>query len=382
LISGEEQASLARLRGLSVALVHDWLTGMRGGERCLEVFCEIFPRAPIYTLFHFPGSVSPLIESRQIRTSFIQALPRLRRWHRHYLPFFPRAMRGLDLSGHDLIVSLSHCVAKTARAPGARHVSYCFTPMRYLYDQKDLYFNRERWSAPALRAIEVVLGSLRRWDLARHPDRYIAISGFVAERIRGLYGMSADVIYPPVDTDRFRPAGSPGDYYLVVSSLAPYKRVDLAVQAMNRLGRRLIVVGKGEEERRIASMAGPTVELLGWRPDAEVTDLVAGCRAFIMPQEEDFGIAPLEAMACGRPVIALGRGGALETVVDIGDPSGRAPTGILFPEPTPERLAEAILAFEAREGDFDPAAIRRHAEEFSTPRFRARVIEALARFAG
>jgi glycosyltransferase involved in cell wall biosynthesis len=194
--------------------------------------------------------------------------------------------------------------------------------------------------------------------------------------------MSADVIYPPVDTDRFRPAGSPGDYYLVVSSLAPYKRVDLAVQAMNRLGRRLIVVGKGEEERRIASMAGPTVELLGWRPDAEVTDLVAGCRAFIMPQEEDFGIAPLEAMACGRPVIALGRGGALETVVDIGDPIGRAPTGILFSEPTPERLAEAVLAFEAREGDFDPAAIRRHAEEFSTPRFRARVIEALARFAG
>ena len=377
-----EEASLARLRGLNVALVHDWLTGMRGGERCLEVFCEIFPRAPIYTLFHFPGSVSPIIEDRPVRTSFIQTLPCLRRWHRHYLPFFPRAMRGLDLSGHELIVSLSHCVAKTARAPGARHVSYCFTPMRYLYDQKDLYFNRERWSAPALRAIEAVLGSLRRSDLARHPDRYIAISRFVAERIRRLYGMSAEVIYPPVDTNRFQPASTRGDYYLVVSSLAPYKRVDLAVHAMNRLGRRLIVVGKGEEERRIASIAGPTVEILGWKPDAEVVDLVAGCRAFIMPQEEDFGIAPLEAMACGRPVIALGRGGALETVVDIDDRGGRPPTGILFSEPTPERLAEAVLAFEAREGEYDPAAIRRHAEEFSTPRFRERVIEALVRFVG
>ena len=377
-----EESALERLRSLKVALVHDWLTGMRGGERCLEVFCEIFPQAPIYTLFHFPGSVSRIIEDRAIRTSFVQKLPRLQRWHRHYLPFFPRAMRGLDLSGHELIVSLSHCVAKTARAPGARHVSYCFTPMRYLYDQKELYFNRERWSAPALRAIDAVLGSLRRWDLARHPDRYIAISHFVAARIERLYGMNAEVIYPPVDTERFRPRGAPGDYYLVVSSLAPYKRVDLAVHAMNRLGRRLIVVGKGEDQRRIASIAGPTVEFLGWMPDEEVTELVAGCRAFIMPQEEDFGIAPLEAMACGRPVIALGRGGALETVVDLRNPGGRAPTGILFAEPTSERLGDAVMTFESREGEFDPGAIRRHAEEFSTPRFRAQVIEALARFAG
>ncbi|HVR75881.1 MAG TPA: glycosyltransferase, partial [Planctomycetota bacterium] len=225
---------------LKVAIVHDWLTGMRGGERCLEVFCDIFPRARIHTLFHFPGEVSAKIESHPIITTFLQRVPGLRRWYRHFLPLFPAAVRSFDLSEHDLIVSLSHCVAKGAGAgTGVPHISYCFTPMRYVWDQAPLYFTRERYSRPALFVIDRLLERLRRWDRATHPDRYIAISRFVAERLRSAYGIGSRVVHPPVDVERFRPRSGHEGYYLVVSALVPYKRIELAVAAANRLGRRL-----------------------------------------------------------------------------------------------------------------------------------------------
>jgi len=331
-----------------VALVHDWLTGMRGGERCLEVFCELFPYADLYTLLHVPGSVSPAIESRRIVTSFIQRLPQAERRYRHYLPLFPAAVRAFDLRGYDLVLSSSHAVAKGVRVPpGALHVCYCFTPMRYVWDLYDDYFGPRSGLATRL-LMPPVAAWLRRWDrrTAAGVHQFVAIS-------------------------RFRVDEAPGEFYLVVSALTPYKRVDLAVEACNRLGRRLVVVGTGPEDRRLRALAGPTVELLGWRDDAQTAELYARCRALLFPPLEDFGITPLEAMAAGRPVIALGEGGARETVVPPGE--GEPPTGLFFARQTVEDLVDAIRRFEASAHQFEPKALRRRAEAFDRPLFRERV---------
>lgn len=369
------QPSRSGTRAPRVALVHDWLTGMRGGERCLEVACELFPDAPLYTLLHVPGSVSPVIERRRIVTSFIQRLPDAPRRYRHYLPLFPAAVRAFDLSGYDVVLSMSHCAAKAVRRPaGALHLSYCFSPMRYIWDLYDDYFGRQaprltRWLMPPVAA------ALRAWDRrTAGVDAFVAISNHIADRIRRVYGRAADVIYPPVDVARFRPATAPGEFYLVVSALVPYKRVDLAVAAAGRLGRRLVVVGTGPDEPRLRAQAGAGVEFLGWRSDAEVADLYARCRAVLFPAVEDYGIVPLEAAAAGRPTIALGRGGALETMVGLGDPAG-APTAVFFQEQTVEALAGAMLRFEAAAGQFDPAALRLRATRFDRPVFRDRLRE-------
>jgi glycosyltransferase involved in cell wall biosynthesis len=356
-----------------VALVHDWLTGMRGGERCLEVFCELFPSADLYTLLHAPGSVAPVIERRRIVTSFIQRLPRAERRYRHYLPLVPAAIRAFDLRGYDLVLSSSHAVAKSVRVPpGALHVCYCFTPMRYVWDLYDDYFGPR--SGPATRLLmPAVAAWLRRWDrrTAAGVDQFVAISRFVADRIRRAYGRDADVIYPPVDVARFRLDEAPGEFYLVVSALAPYKRVDLAVEACNRLGRRLVVVGTGPEDRRLRALAGPTVEFLGWRDDAQTAELYARARALLFPPLEDFGITPLEAMAAGRPVIAFGEGGARETVVPPGE--GEPPTGLFFARQTADDLVDAIRRFEGSAQQFEPKALRRRAEAFDRPLFRERI---------
>ena len=356
-----------------VALVHDWLTGMRGGERCLEVFAELFPAADLYTLLHVPGSVSAPIESRRIVTSFLQRLPQAERRYRHYLPLFPAAVRGFDLRGYDLVLSSSHAVAKSVRVPpGALHVCYCFTPMRYVWDLYGDYFGPG--ASPAARLVMPALAAwLRRWDrrTAAGVHHFVAISRFVADRIRRAYGREADVIYPPVDVSRFRIDEAPGEYYLVVSALTPYKRVDLAVEACTRLGRRLLVVGSGPEEGRLRALAGPTVQFLGWCDDVRVAELYGGCRALLFPPLEDFGIAPLEAMAAGRPVIALGAGGARETVVP--PVEGEPPTGLFFARQTVDDVAEAIRRFEASAQQFEPKALRRRAEAFDRPLFRERI---------
>lgn len=359
---------------MRVALVHDWLTGMRGGERCLEVFCELFPAADLYTLLHVPGSVSPAIERRRIVTSFIQRLPAAARHYRSYLPLFPPAVRRFDLRGYDLVLSSSHAVAKSVRAPaGALHVCYCFTPMRYVWDLYPHYFGPGA-AGPLTRAAMPGLAAwLRRWDrqTAAGVHHFVAISSFIADRVARAYGRAADVIHPPVQVDRFRVADGPGDYYLVISALTPYKRVNLAVEAATRLGRRLVVVGTGPEERRLRAGAGPGVEFRGWLDDAAVADLLAGCRALLFPPLEDFGIAPLEAMASGRPVIAYGAGGALETVVPPG--ASGPPTGLFFAPQTAEALAAAIVRLESGEVSFEPRALRRRAEAFDRPLFRDRV---------
>jgi glycosyltransferase involved in cell wall biosynthesis len=354
---------------------------MRGGERCLEVFCELFPEADLFTLLHVPGSVSPVIERRRIVTSFVQRLPRAAARYRSYLPLFPAAMRGFDFSAYDLVLSSSHAVAKAARrAPGATHVCYCFTPMRYVWDLYDDYFGGR---APlALRAVmPPVAAALRRWDrrTSARVDRFVAISRFVADRIRRVWHRAADVIYPPVDVGRFAIADEgPDDYDLVVSALVPYKRVDLAVAAASRMKRRLLVVGSGPEARRLAAMAGPTVEFLGWRSDAEVARLYARCRALLFPARDEFGIVPLEAMAAGRPVIAYAAGGAVETVVPLDAPGDAAPTGLFFHEQTVEAVMDAVARLDHHVHRFEPKALRAHAEAFDRPLFRDRIATYLA----
>jgi glycosyltransferase involved in cell wall biosynthesis len=367
-----------------VALVHDWLTGMRGGERCLEVFAELFPDADLFTLVHVPGSVSTAIERRRIRTSFIQHLPRAATSYRSYLPLFPLAVEQFDLKEYDLIISASHCVAKGVRVPpDALHLSYCFTPMRYVWDLYDDYFGPGRANWLTRLVMTPVAHFLRRWDVksSRGVHHFVAISSCVADRIQRWYGREADVIYPPVDIDRFHIEETHDDSYLVVSALAPYKRIDLAILAANQLQRPLRIIGTGQDEARLRRLAGPTVDFLGWRSDQEIALAYANCRALLFPGLEDFGIVPLEAMASGRPVIAYGAGGALETVVPLRvDHEGEAtPTGVLFSEQTVEALMRAIETFEANVSRFDPKALRAHAARFDRPIFKERVREYIAR---
>ncbi|KRT71333.1 MAG: glycosyltransferase, partial [Candidatus Rokubacteria bacterium CSP1-6] len=320
------------------------------------------------------------IENRRITTSFLQRLPGAEARYRALLPLFPWAVARFDLRGYDLVLSSSHCVAKGVRVPReALHVCYCFTPMRYVWDLYDDYFGaRAPWAVRLL--MPPVAAALRRWDraAAARVRHFIAISRFVAARISRCYGREAEVIYPPVDCQRFRLSEDAGEFYLVVSALTPYKRVDLAVEAANRLGVRLVVVGSGPEERRLRALAGPTVEFLGWRADAEVADLYARCRALLFPGVEDFGIVPLEAMASGKPVIAYDLGGGRETVVPLAA-GMESPTGLFFSPQTVDALVDAVRRFEANAHRFVPKVLRANAESFDRPLFKERIAAYVAR---
>ena len=347
-----------------VALVHDWLTGMRGGERALHVLCERFPAAELFTLLHVRGSVSPTIERLPIHTSFVQRLPFVKRFYRYYLPLFPAAVERLDLTGFDLVISLSHCCVKSVKPPaGARHLCYCLTPMRYAWDQFDAYFGPERIGRLASAVMRPVMARMARWDKETSPrvNRYVAISHYVAGRIARYYNRQATVVYPPVDTAFFTPDGSaPERYALMVTALVPYKQIQVAVDACARAQVPLKVVGDGPERSALERAVTGTVEFLGRRSDEDVRALYRRAAVVLLPGEEDFGIVPLEAQACGRPVVALGRGGALETVVpDV--------TGVLVAEPSMDAFADGIAAAMARR--FDRTAIRAHAERFGRERF-------------
>jgi glycosyltransferase involved in cell wall biosynthesis len=351
-----------------VALVHDWLTGMRGGEKVLVSLARLFPGAPVFTLLHVKGSVDAEIEAREVRTSFAQKLPDLERRYRHYLPLFPAAAASLDLEGFDLVVSSSHCAAKGVRVPeGALHVCYCHTPMRYVWDRFDDYFGPGRVSLPARIAIGIAARYLRAWDVATSAgvDAFVANSGFVAGRIARYYGRSARTIPPPVDTDFFTPGdGSPGAYDLVVSALAPYKRLDLVLEAYRGTGWPLRIVGTGPEEERLRRLAPSEVRFLGRVSDASLRDLYRGCRAVVMASVEDFGIVPLEAMACGRPAVVFGEGGGPESIVE-------GETGLVFREPTPACLRATVDSLGGLR--FNGHALRARSEAFRRPVFEARL---------
>jgi glycosyltransferase involved in cell wall biosynthesis len=361
---------------MKVAIIHDWLTGMRGGEKVLEVLCELFPQAHLYTLLHHPDTVSPTIEALPIRTSFIQKLPFSKKGYRRYLPLFPMAIERFDLKGYDLILSCSHCVAKgIIPPPDALHISYLLTPMRYAWDMYGEYFGAKK-----SRIIPLFVHYLRMWDVtsSQRVDDFLAISKHVQARVKKYYRRDAEVIYPPVDTYRFTPGTKKRDFFLIVSSLAPYKSVDLAVEAFNRLGYPLRIIGSGPEERRLRAMARSNVAFLGWQRDEVVAEAYSSCRALIFPGEEDFGIVPLEAMASGRPVIAYGRGGALETIVSSdrkGESPGESPTGLFFYERQSDSLIEAVELFIKGEQDFDPAAIRNHSLRWDREIFKERIRE-------
>ncbi len=360
--------------GRPVAIVHDWLTGMRGGEWVLDALCELLPHAEIHTLVHVPGKLNPRIEAMTIHTSKIDRLPGAHRKHQPYLPFFPRAVEAFDLSRFDFVISTSHCIAKGARArPGARHVCYCHTPMRYVWTFYDQYFRNERTGFLTRTLMPPIASYLRKWDkrTAHRVDRYLANSRHVAARIRSIYERESEVVHPPVDTIRFRWDAPRDDFLLMVTALVPYKRADLAVRVCTERGLPLVIAGRGPEEEHLRALAGPTVEFRGWVSDDEIADLYARARALVFPGEEDFGIVPLEAMASGCPVIAYARGGALETVVDGRD----APTGLFFRDQTPESLAGALDRLET--AVFDPATLRAHAERFDRTVFLARMNEIL-----
>ena len=368
---------------MKVAFVHDWLTGMRGGERVLEQLCGLFPDADLFTLLWKPGAVSPLIERRRIVTSWLQRLPDVTRRYRWFLPLFPAAVESLDLTGYDAVVSMSHAVAKSARTgPKTFHLSYVFTPMRYIWDFESEYFPESRFRWPLSWYVRRTCARLREWDAATsgRADAMMAISHHVAERIRRHYGRDVEVLYPPVELDRFHPAGGPRDYFLLAGARAPYKRGELAIEACARLGRRLIVAGVGPMEAELRAIAGPDVEFrTGWLSDQDMARLYAGARAVLYPGEEDLGIVPLEALASGCPVIAYGVGGVLETVgrgssaealakVEAGGVA-RAPGGVLFGSQTVDSLAEAIL--ELDRAPFDPVALAGLARPFGAERFDA-----------
>ena len=358
---------------MKLALVHDWLTGMRGGEKALEVVCERFPGAELFTLIHVPGSVVPVIERRPIHTSFVQHLPGVSRHYRSYLPLFPRAIERFQFDGFDRVLSLSHCVAKSViTPPGVPHVCYCFTPMRYAWDQFDAYFGPDRIGPIASRLMRPVMTRMARWDrdTSDRPDRYVAISHYVAGRIGRYYNRVATVVYPPVDTGFFRPdATAPERFALIVSALVPYKRIELAIEACDLAHVPLKIVGDGPERPALERASRGRAEFLGRLGDDEVRSLYRRAGVVLLPGEEDFGIVPLEAQACGRPVVALARGGSLETVVP-------GTTGVLVNELSADAFAAGIdTAFTAR---FDAVEIRRHAEGFGRERFGDE-LEALVR---
>jgi len=352
---------------LKVALIHDWLTGMRGGEKVLEAFCRRFPEAPVYTLVHRKGSVSDAIESHPIHTSFVQRLPGALRRYQRYLPFFPPAIERFDLRGYDLVLSTSHCVAKGVVVhPGTRHLCYCHTPMRYVWAAYEEYFGNGRLRPPASWLVPSIATWLRQWDLASNVrvDSFAANSACVAERIRRYYGRGARVIHPLVDTDFYTPGEEAEDFYLVATALVPYKRVEVALEAVRLRPRPLVVLGEGVERARLARLAPAGVRFVGWVPAEELRSYYRRCRALLFPGEEDFGIVPVEVQACGRPVIGLGRGGLLETVREgVG--------GVFVAEPTAASLAAAMERFESM--TWDPAIISAGAQRFGARRFEREV---------
>ncbi|MBL8909789.1 MAG: glycosyltransferase [Archangium sp.] len=365
------------LRGKRVTLVHDWLLTWRGGEKVLEAMAELFPDAPIYTLFHDPKGMPQSIESHRIVTSLLDRIPGARDRHRHFLPLMPGAARLLALPDSELVLSSSHCVAKGVRAPkGSTHVSYVHAPLRYMWDRYDDYFGPHSGASTPVRvAARVTRPFLRAWDVATSwsVDRFLANSAHVAKQIEQRYHRAARVIHPPVELERFTTSSlegtGEGGYFLCLGALAPYKRIDLAIEAFRKTGRELWIAGSGQSADWLRDLP-PNVKALGQVTDGAMNELYRNARALIFPGVEDFGITPLEAQACGRPVIAFAGGGALETVTD--------ETGLFFKEQTVDALITALAEFDAFEAGFEPAHARAQAQRFSRTAFQKTLLAELS----
>lgn len=365
---------------MKVAIIHDWVIGMRGGEKVLEQLCRLFPTAEIFTLFYIPENVSSIIQEHNVHTSILQKIPGALKHYRYLLPLFPKAVSLWKFDRFDLVISISHCVAKGVRVPkNTPHICYCLTPMRYIWDNFESYFAPGRSSFIVRNAMKLLRPYLQHWDVRSSSgvDYFIAISQFIAHRIQKYYNRRAEIIYPPVDTEFFHPSRSVEKeiFYLIVSALVPYKRIDIAVSAFNKLNdKKLKIVGVGPEYLRLKRMCkNPNIEFLGSVSGEKLRQLYRKARALIFCGIEDFGIAMVEAQACGTPVIAFARGGATEIVT-------HRETGILFPEQSPDALIDALLTLEQTE--FSPERLRESALRFSAERFRYKFTDFIQRRMG
>jgi glycosyltransferase involved in cell wall biosynthesis len=351
---------------MRIAVVHDYFTQLGGAERVAEELYSMLPSSSLFATIALPDCMPPRLQGVAVETSWMQRLPRIKDYYRLYFVLYPFAVGSMDLSGYDLVISSSSGYAKGVRtSPDAIHVCYCHTPMRWAWSYQN-YANRESFRLSQRALLPMFIRELRRWDerASRQPDHFVANSRAVAERIKRVYHRSAEVIHPPIDTDRFRLGGRAEDYYLVLSRLVSYKRVDLAVKICTQLGKKLLVIGDGPDRQTLEAMAGPSVRFLGHVTDEQVVYHAARCRALLFPGEEDFGMAPLEVAAAGRPTIAYRAGGAIETIVENS-------TGAFFNQQTPESLGEAIETFERQQ--WSPADLRRHAKSFGVPIFHDRL---------
>jgi len=348
---------------MKVALIHDWLNGMRGGEKVLEIFCELFPEAPIYTLHHEKEKLSSFLQEKKIETSFIQKLPWRKTKYRYYLPLFPLAIESFKLDNFDLIISLSHCAAKGIIPPkNAVHLCYCFTPMRYAWDFYLDYFSKTIF--PVRLLIKYTLKYLKRWDLKTNEriDSFISISQNIAAKIKKYYARDSIIVYPPVDTDFYQITEELKEkFFLIISALVPYKKIDIAIKTFNELNLPLKIIGSGPEKNRLQQQSGPNIEFLGWQSNEKIKTYYNQAQALIFPGEEDFGIVPLEALSCGCPVIAYAKGGALETLLD-------KKTGVFFHKQDKNSLKEAVAVFHKM--NFDRNILRNQALKFSKQKFK------------
>jgi glycosyltransferase involved in cell wall biosynthesis len=358
---------------------------MRGGEKCLEVLCELYPDATVFTLLHSEGSVSETIENMAIRTSFVQRIPFSRKRYRTMLPLFPTAIETFDLRAFDLVISSSHCVAKgVIPREGSKHICYCYTPMRYVWAMYEEYFGPEQAGRVTRTVAPLLAKYLRRWDVAssQRVDTFVAISENVRRRILRYYGRESEVIFPPVAAENTWLSGEDDGYFLVVSAFAPYKKVEHAIAAFNEMNEKLVVIGTGQQEKKLKKMARGNIEFLGWVGSDKLWQYYAGCRALIFPGEEDFGIVPLEAQCFGKPVIAFGRGGVLETVrgqwlEDLEKGTRGKHTGIFYRAQTPQQLMEAVR--QSARLECDHQSIREHALQFDRAVFKKRISEFITR---
>ena len=360
------------MKGCKVALVHDWLNGMRGGEKCLEVICELFPDADLYTLIHKKGGLSDIIESMRIKTSFLQHLPFALKKYRYFLPLFPIAIEQFDFSEYDLIVSSSHCVAKgVKKGESVFHISYVHTPMRYVWDQFHTYFRQPRTSWSIKMSAKLIRPYLQRWDrnTSKNVDTFLCNSENVRQKIFNYYGRESQVIYPPVNLSYFKPGEVKENFYLIVGALAPNKSVDLAIEAFNRLKLPLKISGSGQDESYCRSIAGENIDFLGTLSNKKLLMLYQQARALIFPGEDDFGITPLEAQACNTPVIAFAAGGALETVTES--------TGIFFQEQKVEALCEAVEKMENNWENYSPKSFKQQINHFGREKYKDQMANAI-----
>ena len=353
-----------------IAIVHDYFTQRGGAERVAEQLCAMLPEADVFSTVALPKMLPATLSSDQVRTSWMQSLPGIEKYHRYYFAIYPLGVRSLDLTEYDIVITSSSGYAKGVRTRSdAFHICYCHTPMRWVWRYDD-YAQRENFGASARYVLPIVLKALRLWDCnaARQPDQFVANSRIVAERIESVYGRHSVVIPPPIDVNRFHITSDQEDYFLVLSRLVAYKRIDIAIAACNLLGRNLKIIGEGPDRKRLEEMAGPTVEFVGRVADADIQQYVGKCRALLFPGEEDFGMVPLEVASAGRPTIAFRGGGATETIID-------GITGLFFDKPETASLVAALEEFPQH--IWSPYLLRNHAMQFDIQVFRNQFLQLL-----